>query len=158
MTSQMSTPSESPTHTAPALPVDDSRRTSIVSEASQTVASQDSVAKTLDKIHTTASRTDTLTTFDFGSPPRPPSSGDIKGLAGDIVQGRLSGLYSRIKATVGGGRDVVSTHGISESGEDASGIGGKQRPILSKTGMTSPTNISTPSSRLQSPSTTTFAE
>src|ERR1700760_3327939 len=147
MTSQMSTPSESPTHTAPALPVDDSRRTSIVSEASQTVASQDSVAKTLDKIHTTASRTDTLTTFDFVSPPRPPSSGDIKGLAGDIVQGGFSGLYSRIKATVGGGRDV-STHGVSESGEDASGTSGKQKPTLSRTGMTSPTNMSTPSSRL----------
>jgi 1-phosphatidylinositol-3-phosphate 5-kinase len=158
MTSQISNQSESPTHSSPVLPVDDSRRTSIISEASHTVASQDSVAKTLDKIHTAASRTDTLTTFDFGSPPRPPSSGDIKGLAGDIVQGGFSGLYSRIKATVGGGRDVVPIHGFSESGEDASGTSGKQRPTLSKTGMISPTNMSTPSSRLQSPSTSTFAE
>lgn len=139
----------------------DSRRTSIDSQILPTDNAQGAAAQTLDRIHTTASRTDTLTTFDFGTPPRPPSSGDIKGFAGDIVQGGLSGLYSRLRATVGGNaKDAASTPGISEGGDDASVASGKQKSIPKpfSSGITSPPTDSTPSSRLQSPSTSTFTD
>jgi 1-phosphatidylinositol-3-phosphate 5-kinase len=139
-----------------------SRRGSTVSQQPHTIAtsSQDSAAQTLEKIHTAASRSDTLTTFDFGSPPRPPSSGDIKGLAGDIVQGGLSGLYSRLRATVGGAKDAVPSPTTHDGGEDVfAAPATKQKLAISNTtGMISPINTSAPSSRLQSPSVATFGD
>jgi 1-phosphatidylinositol-3-phosphate 5-kinase len=161
MTPRHSNASRSPADSSTDLRLRDSRRASTVSHASHASTSQDSVAKTLDQIHTVASRTDTLTTFDFATPPRPPSSGDIKGLAGDIVQGGLSGLYSRIRATVGG-RDVAQVSPGGEGASDTVASNGKQKLSISNQslpgGMMSPRNASGPSSRLQSPSTTTFAE
>lgn len=77
-----------------------SRRSSLASMSSQ--ADREALSQALDTIHTTASRTETLTTFnEFTSPP-PNSSGlDGKGLAGELVQGGLSGLYSRFRGAVG---------------------------------------------------------
>lgn len=87
-----------------------SRRDSSTSNAPSVATSRagrdkDQLAQTLDMIHTSASRSDALTTFnDFTAPPRRPTPvTESKGLAGDIVQQGLSGLYTRLKEAVGGG-------------------------------------------------------
>lgn len=91
-------------------------------------------------MHATASRSDTLTTFDdLTAPPAPPDVGEPKGL--ELVQGGLSGLYSRLKASVGG---------VKEPGTVARSPEG--------TAVSSPVVVSISSSRLQSPSTTTFPD
>ncbi|KAF4956578.1 hypothetical protein FGADI_3730 [Fusarium gaditjirri] len=62
------------------------------------------LAHTLDKIHTSASQRDSLTTFnDFAPPPVAAPTSENKGIAGDLVQQGFSGLYSRLKEAVGGG-------------------------------------------------------
>jgi 1-phosphatidylinositol-3-phosphate 5-kinase len=147
------------------VPPEESRRASVASQASRTTVGIDTISSPLDVIHTTASKSDTLTTFDeFASPPRPTSSGDVQGFAGDIVQGGLSGLYSRLKASVGGGRESLgpSPLGISNDATDDSSI----RSATSKKGGMKSTSItnsdspvaSAPSSRLQSPLIASFPE
>lgn len=77
------------------------------------------LAQTLDQIHHTASQTESLTTFNEYTAPPPVSSGtDGKGIASEL-QGGLSGLYSRIRASVGTVRDIV-THAHDESADDKS--------------------------------------
>ncbi|KAK3943712.1 hypothetical protein QBC46DRAFT_446772 [Diplogelasinospora grovesii] len=75
------------------------------SQASASVASQadkERLAIALDKIHTSASQSGALTTFnDFASPPGSAPVVESKGTAGDLVQQGLSGLYSRFKEAVG---------------------------------------------------------
>lgn len=62
----------------------------------------------LDQIHTEAYQSDSLTVFsDFTKPPATTSATDEKGLSGEI-QGGLSGLYSRLRVSVGGVRDIMS--------------------------------------------------
>ncbi|XXH02526.1 hypothetical protein Hte_008902 [Hypoxylon texense] len=64
---------------------------------------KDQLAQALDKIHTSAKhQEDVLTTFnDLAPPPESAATAESKGLAGDLVQNGLSGLYSRIKEVVG---------------------------------------------------------
>lgn len=77
------------------------------------------LAQTLDQIHHTASQTESLTTFNEYTAPPPVTSGtDGKGIASEL-QGGLSGLYSRIRASVGTVRDIV-THAHDESVDDKS--------------------------------------
>lgn len=77
------------------------------------------LAQTLDQIHHTASQTESLTTFNEYTAPPPVTSGtDGKGIASEL-QGGLSGLYSRIRASVGTVRDIV-THAHDESADDKS--------------------------------------
>lgn len=60
------------------------------------------MSNALDKIHNSASQSDALTTFnDFASPPRASPSVEGKGSTGDLVQGGLSGLYTRFREAVG---------------------------------------------------------
>ena len=62
----------------------------------------------LDQIHSAAYQSDALTVFnDFAAPQAPTSGVDDKNLPGDIPGG-LSGLYSRLKVSVGGVKDIVS--------------------------------------------------
>ncbi|KAL7762451.1 hypothetical protein ACKLNR_008986 [Fusarium oxysporum f. sp. zingiberi] len=62
------------------------------------------LAHALDKIHTSASQCDSLTTFnDFAPPPVAAPTSENKGIAGDLVQQGFSGLYSRLREAVGGG-------------------------------------------------------
>lgn len=77
------------------------RRGSLSSLASRSSVSKQSFVQALDKIHTSASQSEALTTFSDFVPPPGSSSGDGKGLGTDIVQAGLSGLYTRIKASVG---------------------------------------------------------
>ncbi|KAI4149309.1 MAG: hypothetical protein LQ340_004700 [Diploschistes diacapsis] len=79
---------------------------------------KDTLNQALDHIHRTASCADSLTTFNEFAPP-PSSSGarDGLGITGDL-QGSLSGLYSRLKATVGGSKDVITEHDSNADGAD----------------------------------------
>lgn len=122
-----------------------------------------SIAGALDHIHTSASRSGTLTTFDdFASPPPSTSGGDGKGI--ELVQGGLSGLYSRIKASIEGTKE-----GNDNAGDASlSSFRARAAPKTSQTSQTpkSPTGtdvsslvvVSVPSSRLQSPLATAFPD
>ncbi|KAH6634241.1 hypothetical protein B0J18DRAFT_415614 [Chaetomium sp. MPI-SDFR-AT-0129] len=79
-----------------------SRRSSATSFSVTSPVDREQIALTLDKIHTSASQSDALTTFnDFGPPPDSLPTSESKSTAGDIVQQGLSGLYSRFKEAVG---------------------------------------------------------
>ncbi|KAK6603535.1 1-phosphatidylinositol-3-phosphate 5-kinase [Botrytis cinerea] len=105
------------------------------------------------------------------SPPPSSSNPESKGLAGDIMQNGLSGLYSRFKGAVGVGKDKAgstSVKGDNESfdtisikSQNASNItpGSKGSAGLARedSGITaSPIQLSTTSSQLQSPSVSSF--
>ncbi|KAL8948070.1 MAG: hypothetical protein Q9222_005710 [Ikaeria aurantiellina] len=100
------------------LPQRYSRRGSISSLNSASQADKDKISQALDQINQHASQTDTLTTFnEYTSPPLSSSGGDAKGLAGEI-QGGFSGLYKRVRASVGNVRDIVThaaEHGAADS-------------------------------------------
>ncbi|KAK3984887.1 putative phosphatidylinositol-4-phosphate 5-kinase [Cladorrhinum sp. PSN332] len=86
----------------PPSPVDARhRRDSLASVSVVSHADREHLSVTLDKIHTSASQSDALTTFDdFTPPPGSLPVSESKGTAGEIVQQGLSGLYSRIKEAV----------------------------------------------------------
>ena len=100
-------PSSSNSHT---------RRSRKESGGSVSLVSQvdkETLSQALDQIHYTASKTESLTTFnEFATPPNVSTGANGKGLSNDL-QGGLSGLYSRFRASVGGLKDVV---GVSVSG------------------------------------------
>ncbi|KAK4208351.1 putative phosphatidylinositol-4-phosphate 5-kinase [Rhypophila decipiens] len=78
------------------------RRDSLTSASASSQVDKEQLAQALDKIHTTASQSAVLTTFnDFASPPGAAPVAENKGTAGEIVQQGLSGLYSRFKEAVG---------------------------------------------------------
>ncbi|CAK7273278.1 Mitochondrial distribution and morphology protein 12 [Sporothrix epigloea] len=86
-----------------------SRRGSIGSMSVTSVADKEQLAQALDKIHTSASQSHALTTFnDFSAPPSTAPNTDTKGSAGELVQQGLSGFYSRLKEAVVGGKAVPS--------------------------------------------------
>ncbi|KAI9376703.1 hypothetical protein BJX61DRAFT_488915 [Aspergillus egyptiacus] len=114
MASQQSQGASSPSASSIFLPL--GRRSSRASLSTQ--AERDSLNAALDQIHTAAYQSDALTVFnDFASPPASVSSADDKSISGEI-QGGLSGLYSRLRTSVGGMRDMVS--GVGRSAEDSS--------------------------------------
>ncbi|KAF2197652.1 hypothetical protein GQ43DRAFT_483976 [Delitschia confertaspora ATCC 74209] len=114
----------------------------------------------LQHIHAAASHSDTLTTFDDLTSP-PPSScvGDVKGI--ELVHGGLSGLYSRLRASVGGTKDSGdgSDEILSRSSKNKLPLRTSQTPRSpADTAVSSPVMISVPSSRLQSPLVSNFPE
>ncbi|KAF2815224.1 uncharacterized protein BDZ99DRAFT_567104 [Mytilinidion resinicola] len=116
-----------------------------------------SVSDPLAQIHSLASRTESLTTFgDFASPPSS-SGADAKGI--DLVQGGFSGLYSRLKASVGGARDGnEAPDDVSISSANMRTTKPSQTPKSPGTAVSSPVVVSVPSSRLQSPAVTSFPD
>ncbi|KAH7078196.1 hypothetical protein FB567DRAFT_533374 [Paraphoma chrysanthemicola] len=118
----------------------------------------DTARTSLHQLHATASRTDTLTTFDDLTAPPAPADEEPKGI--ELVQGGLSGLYSRIRASVGGVKE--------QAGEGADGGAAGTNRVTTKVGpvtrspggtaVSSPVVVSVPSSRLQSPSTASFPD
>ncbi|KAK7708837.1 Mitochondrial distribution and morphology protein 12 [Botryosphaeria dothidea] len=143
-----------------------SRRGSIASLSSRGPVDKEVLREALDQIHTSASRSETLTTFDqFASPP-PPSIHESKGITGDLVQGGLSGLYNRFKSSVSRGRESVPaplspTVGYESDGSIASSkANGKHKGSKSVAGTTvsSPILLSSPPSHVQSPLVNTFKE
>ena len=83
---------------------------------------RESLSQALDTIHRHASCTDSLTTFnDFAAPPGAKGRDGI-GITGDI-QGSLSGLYSKIKASVGGSKEATPERRTNpDSADDAASI------------------------------------
>ena len=97
-----------------------SRRGSIASLSSASQIGRDSLAETLDQIHSTASQSDTLTTFnEYTSPPSSSAGLEGKGITSEL-QGGLSGLYSRLRASVGNVKEIVTTYGDDNTEDDAS--------------------------------------
>ncbi|KAI1136048.1 hypothetical protein F5Y05DRAFT_392750 [Hypoxylon sp. FL0543] len=81
---------------------------------------KDQLAQALAKIHTSAKEKNVLTTFnDFAPPPESVAAAENKGLAGDIVQNGLSGLYSRFKEVVGvSGKDKQAATAANKENSD----------------------------------------
>lgn len=92
-----------------------SRRGSLNSISTVSQIDKEHLAQALDKIHTSASQSDVLTTFnDFTAPPASLPA-EHKGSPTDLVHHGISGLYSRIKEAVGvGGKGVL----LLQEGED----------------------------------------
>lgn len=83
-----------------------SRRGSLASLSSVNQVDKEALSQALDHIHNSASQTETLTVFnEYTSPPSSSSGLDGKGIAGEL-QGGLSGLYSRFRASVGNVKDT----------------------------------------------------
>ncbi|KAH6665278.1 1-phosphatidylinositol-3-phosphate 5-kinase FAB1 [Plectosphaerella plurivora] len=80
-----------------------SRRGSTTSISTASHIDKEQLAQTLNKIHTSASQSGSLTTFnDYAPPPGTLPVAENKGLAaGDLVQNGFSGLYNRLKEAVG---------------------------------------------------------
>ncbi|KAL2199111.1 hypothetical protein P885DRAFT_75523 [Corynascus similis CBS 632.67] len=146
----------------PSSPVDArSRRDSTASLSVSSHADREHYALALDKIHTSASQSNVLTTFnDFASPPDSLPSSESKSTTGDIVQQGLSGLYTRFKEAVGAvGKgsaqevdDVNSQDGASsrKSVSTAATEGAKTSPLpRGESGATASTLDSAPTSDIQ---------
>lgn len=99
------------------------RRDSINSISAASTTDKGQLAHTLDKIHTSASQCDSLTTFnDFAPPPTAAPTSENKGTAGDLVQQGFSGLYSRLREAVGAGSSskAPQEQAVSEKSEPSS--------------------------------------
>jgi len=152
-----------------------SRRGSLASVSGPASVDKEQLAQALDKIHSTACLSETLTTFnEFASPPSSSSNAENKGLAGDIMQNGLSGLYSRFRDAVGVGKDktgsnvnrgdneiieTVSVNSQNTQNTPTPTSKGSIAPTREDSGVSvSPIQLSTSSSsRLQSPTASSFA-
>jgi 1-phosphatidylinositol-3-phosphate 5-kinase len=144
-----------------------SRRGSLASVGSSQV-DKEQLAQALDAIHNTASQSETLTTFnEFASPPVSSSGVESKGIAGEIMQNGLSGLYSRFRGAVGGAlqsKDDNSYNSGNISASTKSSKPGTPSFKASTSSLTreisgasnSPVQLSSPSSRIQSPTASSF--
>ncbi|TVY73341.1 1-phosphatidylinositol 3-phosphate 5-kinase fab1 [Lachnellula suecica] len=147
-----------------------SRRGSLASLSGSTPVDKEQLAQALDKIHSEASQTETLTTFnEFASPPPSSSHTESKGIAGDMLQNGLSGLYTRFRGAVAAGKEkVVATSAKGDhDGADVVSIAstrsqasvtptskGSMAPTREDSGVIpSPIQLSAASSQLQSPTT-----
>ncbi|CAL3970406.1 unnamed protein product [Diplocarpon coronariae] len=149
-----------------------SRRASLASLSASTPIDKEQLALALDKIHSTASHSESLTTFnEFASPPPPSTQTESKGIAGDIIQNGLSGLYNRFRGAVGAGKEKEKAGPISTSRDDwgsvesvpangqnaavpaSRGAGATRRE---DSGIAASALLSASSSRLQSPTTSAF--
>jgi len=125
---------------------------------------QGGLSLALDHIHTTASRSDGLTTFEEYATGLPSTGSDGKSSASDLVQSGITGLYSRIKASVGAARDVVAIQPLlktQENPEHSSAGSTKSKTAISTSKssagvVSSPLAASASSSRLQSPVISSF--
>lgn len=97
-----------------------SRRGSLASLSSPNQLDREALSQALDQIHSTASQTETLTAFnEYTSPPASSSGPDTKGIASEL-QGGLSGLYSRLRASVGNVKDHANLGAEDAAVENAS--------------------------------------
>lgn len=97
------------------------RRESFNSISTTSQVDKEQMAQALDKIHTSASQSGVLTTFNDFAPP--PASAPIegKGSPGDLVHQGISGLYSRFKEAVGvGGKTALQEPETTERNEGLS--------------------------------------
>ncbi|PGH13895.1 hypothetical protein AJ80_06164 [Polytolypa hystricis UAMH7299] len=106
MASQRSQGTSSPSASSIFLPL--GRRSRRGSRASiSTQAERENLNEALDQIHNAACQSEELTVFnEFTNPPVASSAADNKGIVSDL-QGGLTGLYTRFRASVGGVKDMV---------------------------------------------------
>ena len=98
-------PSASSTFLIPQLR--QSRRGSLASLSSTSQLDKEALSQALDQIHSSASQTETLTTFnEYTTPPSSSSGPDSKGITSEL-HGGLSGLYTRFRASVGNVKEIV---------------------------------------------------
>ncbi|KHJ36022.1 putative 1-phosphatidylinositol-3-phosphate 5-kinase fab1 [Erysiphe necator] len=91
------------------------------------------LAQALDKIHITASHSETLTVFnEFAAPPSSASNTECKSITGDIMQNGLSGLYSRFRGAVGVVKEKTGSSLTSSSQEISSKLHLKDHKSLTK--------------------------
>lgn len=96
------------------------RRDSLASLSSTSQVDKGNLAEALDQIHSTASQSDALTTFnEYTSPPSSSSGGEDKGNVSEL-KGGLSGLYSRFRTSVGNVKDIVTLSGEDSFVDDIS--------------------------------------
>ncbi|PNY28008.1 1-phosphatidylinositol 3-phosphate 5-kinase FAB1 [Tolypocladium capitatum] len=108
------------------------RRDSINPISVSPTVDKEQLASALDKIHTSASRCDSLTTFnDFAPPPEGgvPAS-ESRGTTGELVQHGLSGLYSRLRDAVGGGSPTKTAP--KESNTESAEAGASKRTSIAE--------------------------
>ena len=135
---------ESPSSSALLLPRHrHSRRGSIASLSSLSQIDRETLSQALDHIHSTASQTDTLTTFnEFTAPPSASSVLDNKGITSDL-QGGISGLYNRFRASVGNAKDASNAGNEDEKTDRLSATSlTKSSPTPSTTAGATPTKPS----------------
>ena len=119
-------PSASSTFLIPQLR--QSRRGSLASLSSTSQLDKEALSQALDQIHSSASQTETLTTFnEYTSPPSSSSGPDSKGITSEL-HGGLSGLYTRFRASVGNVKDVVHLGNEEPVGETVSSANPKSDP------------------------------
>ena len=142
-----------------------SRRDSRASTSSH--VDRETLSQALDQIHSAAYQSETLTVFnEYTAPPTASATQDNKGIAGEL-QGGISGLYNRFRASVGGGRDPGSPVSSEEIKRvERSSKSSKPGTPASKPSAAFPkvsredtfrSNTSGQSSRLQSPVTASFS-
>lgn len=145
------------------------RRGSITSISSRRLPNSATLPATLDHIHNTASQSNDLTTFaEYAPPPRSAATTQGKGFAGDLVQGGFSGLYSRLRASVGAADQLPTAPGTAtpkavETGGDISAK--DMRPEAKHRSTTSvgtsdsiPVTASVTSQQSRSPASARFSE
>ncbi|KAI9743600.1 MAG: 1-phosphatidylinositol-3-phosphate 5-kinase [Claussenomyces sp. TS43310] len=154
------------------LPMDlRSQRGSLTYPTGTSQVKKEQLAHVLDAIHTSASQSETLTTFnEFASPPATSSGIESKGLTSELMQGGLSSLYSRFRGAVNVGKDK-SFIPLGKDGADVRDDVPQKSPGTSTLASkdltvgttressfvaTSPVLLSDSSSRLQSPTTSSF--
>ncbi|KAI9703453.1 MAG: 1-phosphatidylinositol-3-phosphate 5-kinase [Bogoriella megaspora] len=166
MATKLPTDKPSPSTSSVRLPLASSasRRGSLASLYSPTSLDKSQLAQALDQIHTTASQSEALTTFhEFASPPSSSSGTEGKSLADDI-QGGLSGLYTRFRASVNAAKDAVSPASPSRPNSRDQVKGGSQisrnlkPPKRLNPDVSSPVVVSTPNSQSRSPIDASFGE
>ena len=109
-----------------------SRRGSLASLSSVSQLDKETLSQALDQIHSTASQTETLTTFnEYTSPPSSSSGPDTKGIASEL-QGGLSGLYSRFRASVGNAKDIIN-NGVEDGTGDTTSLNSAKAATQSST-------------------------
>ena len=121
MATKSRTGTHSPSTSSALLPLNTrrSRRGSVGSVSSISQVDKEALSHALDQIHSAASQSATLTTFNqFTTPPQSSSGAEGKGIASDL-QGGISGLYSRFRASVAGNKEfAASTATLLEGGGD----------------------------------------
>ena len=126
---------ESPSHSTSFLPLRmQSRRGSNGSLPPASKLDKETLHNALDQIHSVASQSATLTTFnDFATPPTSSSGTEPKGITSEL-QGGISGLYNRFRASVGGVKDAASTVVASERRNDLTDDASSIKSISQKSG------------------------
>ncbi|KAI9656398.1 MAG: 1-phosphatidylinositol-3-phosphate 5-kinase [Alyxoria varia] len=90
------------------------RRASVTSISSRAHLDREVLDHALDEIHTSASQSDHLTTFnDFAAPPPGPPPSDDRSIASQFVSSGLEGIYSKFKSSVGASKDRASSSSSS---------------------------------------------